>query len=84
MPSKADGTSPPGIQMRRGPPGTAALASFVATEVIPERSVTIFAAKNLGQKAMAIKSAFEARKQSKPDHPKLVGVAAKDATAKLG
>jgi hypothetical protein len=48
------------------PPG------FAAAEVIPERPVRIFAASDPGQKAAAIRSAFEARKLAKPDDPKLV------------
>ncbi len=51
--------------------GIALPASFVAAEVIPERPVRMFAARDPGQKVAAIRSAFEARKLAKPDDPKL-------------
>jgi hypothetical protein len=52
--------------------GTAMPASFVAAEVIPERPVRMFAARDPVQKVAAIRSAFEARKLAKPDDPRLV------------
>jgi hypothetical protein len=54
--------------------GNALPASFVAAEVIPERPVRMFAARDPGQKVAAIRSAFEARKLAKPDDPKLTPI----------
>ena len=54
--------------------GTAMPASFVAAEVIPERPVRMFAARDPAQKVAAIRSAFEARKLAKPDDPKLTPI----------
>ena len=48
------------------PPG------FAAAEVIPERPVRMFAARNLGQKVAVLKALFDARKMEKPDDPKLM------------
>lgn len=54
--------------------GTAIPASFAAVEVIPERPVRMFAARDPGQKVASMKAAFEARKLMKPDDPRLVAV----------
>lgn len=54
--------------------GTAIPASFVAAEVIPERPVRMFSARDPGQKVAAIKALFEARKLAKPDDPRLVAI----------
>lgn len=53
--------------------------SFAGGEVIPERPVRMFAARDPGQKAAALKTVFEARKLMKPDDPRLVAVAAAEA-----
>jgi len=45
---------------------------FAVSEVIPERPVRMFAARDPGQKAAAIRAVFEARKLAKPDDPRLV------------
>lgn len=63
--------------------GTAMPPNFAAAEVIPERPVRMFAARDPGQKVAAIRSAFEARKLAKPDDPKLVALAAEEAIEKL-
>jgi hypothetical protein len=52
--------------------GTAMPPSFAAAEVIPERPIRMFAARDPGQKAAVLKMVFEARKAAKPDDPKLV------------
>ena len=52
--------------------GAAMPPSFTADEVIPERPVRVFAAKDPTQKVAAIRWAFEARKLAKPDDPRLV------------
>jgi len=49
----------------------AAPASFAAAEVIPERSVRMFAARDPGQKAVALRVVYEAWKMAKPEDPKL-------------
>ena len=49
--------------------------SFAAAEVIPERPVRMFAARDPRQKAAAAKSVFEARKLAKPDDPRLAQIA---------
>ncbi len=54
--------------------GTAMPASFVAAEVIPELPARMFAAKDPGMKAVALKMVFEAWRQAKPDDPKLVAI----------
>ena len=58
--------------------GSAIPASFVATEVIPERPVRMFAARDSGQNVAAIRSAFEALKLAKPNDPKLTPVTLND------
>lgn len=58
------------------PPG------FAAAEVIPERPVRMFSARDPGQKVAAIKVPFEARKLAKPDDPRLVVVVVEDAIEK--
>lgn len=55
--------------------GTATPPSFAAAEVIPERPVCMFAARDPGQKVASIKALFEARKLVKSDDPRLVAVA---------
>ena len=55
--------------------GTATPPSFAVAEVIPERPVRMFAARDPGQKVAAIKALFEARKLVKSDDPRLVAVA---------
>jgi hypothetical protein len=52
--------------------GTAMPAIFAVGEVIPERPVRMFAAKDPGQKVAAVKTLYEARKLAKPDDPRLV------------
>jgi hypothetical protein len=52
--------------------GTSMPSGFAAAEVIPERPVRTFAARDPGQKAAAVKAVFEARKLAKPDDPRLV------------
>ena len=64
--------------------GTAMPPDFAASEVIPERPVRMFAARDPQQKATAIKALFEARKLTKPDDPKLVPVAKDVALEKFG
>lgn len=45
---------------------------IAAAEVIPERPVRMFAARDPAQKVAAFRAAFEARKLAKPDDPRLV------------
>lgn len=52
--------------------GTAMPATFAAAEVIPERPVRMFAARDPAQKMASIKNTFDVRKAAKPDDPKLV------------
>ena len=52
--------------------GTTMPATFAAAEMIPERPVRMFAARDPGQKVAVLKMVFEARKAAKPDDPKLV------------
>ena len=59
-------------------------AGFALAEVIPERPVRTFAARDPGQKVAALRIVFEARKLAKPDDPRLVAVAAEVATEKPG
>jgi len=63
--------------------GTALPPSIAAAEVIPERPVRMFAARDPGQKVAAIKVAFEARELAKADDPRLLALAAADAIEKL-
>jgi hypothetical protein len=63
--------------------GTATPSSFSAAEVVPERPVRMFAARDPGQKVAAIRSAFEARKLAKPDDTRLVPAAVEIAPVKL-
>lgn len=58
--------------------------SFVAAEVIPERPVRMFAARDPGQKAAALREVFEARKLAKPDDQRLVAAVVEDAIEKAG
>lgn len=64
--------------------GTAMPSSFVAAEIIPERPVRMFAARDPGQKLTSTRARFEARKLAKPDDPRLVAVAAEVEIEKLG
>jgi hypothetical protein len=63
--------------------GNTVPASLAVAEVIPERSVRMFAARDPGQKAAVLKMAFEARKLAKPDDPRLVAVATDETSEKL-
>ena len=53
-------------------------AGFAAAEVIPERPVRMFAARDPGQKAVAVQARFDARKLAQPDDPKLLPGAFQD------
>ena len=52
--------------------GAAMPPSFTSDEVIPERPVRMFAARDPAQKMASIKNIFDVRKAAKPDDPKLV------------
>jgi hypothetical protein len=58
-------------------------ASFAAAEMIPERPVRMFAARDPGQKVAGINALFEVRKVAKPDDPRLVAAAAEVAIEKI-
>jgi hypothetical protein len=62
--------------------GTAMPPGFAAVEVIQERPVRMFAARDPAQKAGALRMVFEARKLARPDDPRLVAVAAEDPMEK--
>lgn len=64
--------------------GTTIPANFVAAEVIPERSIRMFAAKDPAQKVVAIKALFEARRLARPDDPKIVPISIEVAIEKPG
>ena len=58
-------------------------SSFAAAEVIPVRPVRMFAARDPGQKAAALRMEFEARKLAKPDDPRFAAVVDETTIEKL-